>query len=152
LSLVRLSGYGARRPSELSGGEQQRVALARALVTRPTVLLLDEPLSNLDAKLRAELRVQMRGILEAVRATTILVTHDQEEAMSLGKRIIVMNKGSVEQSGTPSEIYDNPRTRFVASFIGHSNWLSGKLVSVEAMPTSAVNQLARFALVDGQTV
>jgi putative spermidine/putrescine transport system ATP-binding protein/putrescine transport system ATP-binding protein len=145
LALVQLSGLEARRPGQLSGGEQQRVALARALATRPTVLLLDEPLSNLDAKLRADVRIQMHAILEQLRTTTIMVTHDQDEAMSLADRIIVMSRGAIEQSGRPAEIYDAPRTRFVAEFIGRSNWLSGEIVS-------CANGLARFELDDGGSV
>jgi putative spermidine/putrescine transport system ATP-binding protein/putrescine transport system ATP-binding protein len=144
LSLVQLPGYDRRKPAQLSGGEQQRVALARALVTRPAVLLLDEPLSNLDAKLRADLRVQIREILSAAQTTTILVTHDQDEAMGLADRIIVMRKGVVEQAGAPVEIYDRPRTRFVAEFIGRSNWLKGEIVA------PAANGLGRFRLDSGE--
>jgi len=127
LALVRLADLGERRPGELSGGQQQRVALARALATNPEVVLLDEPLSALDAKLREELRSELKDILRAVGSTTIFVTHDQEEAMSLAERIVVMQAGAVAQEGSPAEIYGAPRTRFVAEFIGRSNWFSGTL-------------------------
>ena len=146
LELVRLAGYEARRPAQLSGGQQQRVAVARALVTRPTVLLLDEPLSNLDAKLRVELRVQLRAILAEVRTTTIIVTHDQDEAMALADEIIVMNGGAIEQTGSPLEIYDTPRSRFVAEFIGRSNWLTG---TVQA---SCGDGMAHLILASGETI
>ncbi|MGB3386754.1 MAG: ABC transporter ATP-binding protein [Pseudaminobacter sp.] len=127
LELVKLSGLENRRPSQLSGGQQQRVALARALVTKPSIVLLDEPLSALDAKLRQALQVELRSILKRVECSTIIVTHDQEEAMSLSDRLLVMNAGRIEQEGTPAEIYSRPRTRFVADFIGQSNWFSGQL-------------------------
>jgi ABC-type Fe3+/spermidine/putrescine transport system ATPase subunit len=108
LSLVRLEGYGNRRVYELSGGQQQRVALARALVIEPRALFLDEPLSNLDAKLRADMRDEIRRIQKALRITTVYVTHDQEEAMCIADRIVVMNNGDIEQIGTPEEIYEKP--------------------------------------------
>ena len=127
LNLVQLSGFENRRPLQLSGGQQQRVALARALATSPEVVLLDEPLSALDAKLRQELRIELKQILSTVDATTIIVTHDQEEAMSLGDTLVVMSEGRIAQIGAPTEVYRNPRTKFVAEFIGRSNWLSGKL-------------------------
>ena len=127
LDLVKLNGFESRRPGQLSGGQQQRVALARALATNPEVVLLDEPLSALDAKLRQELRIELKQILSAVDATTIIVTHDQEEAMSLGDRLVIMSEGRIVQEGPPTEVYKNPRTKFVAEFIGRSNWLRGKL-------------------------
>ncbi|RWE21544.1 MAG: ABC transporter ATP-binding protein [Mesorhizobium sp.] len=127
LSLVKLKGFDNRRPGQLSGGQQQRVALARALATNPEVVLLDEPLSALDAKLRHELRFELKAILSAVNATTIVVTHDQEEAMSLGDSVVVMSAGKIMQEGAPTEIYADPRTRFVAEFIGRSNWFTGEL-------------------------
>ena len=127
LDLVKLTGLEKRRPAHLSGGQQQRVALARALATQPEVMLLDEPLSALDAKLRQELRVELKEILSAVGSTTIVVTHDQEEAMSLAEHVIVMDRGRIEQQGTPVEIYASPRNRFVAEFIGRSNWFEGRL-------------------------
>ena len=125
LGLTRLAGFEKRRPTELSGGQQQRVALARALATDPQLLLLDEPLSALDAKLRQELQIELKELLVKVGSTTIIVTHDQEEAMALSERVIVMNRGRIEQDGTPSEIYHRPKSRFVAEFIGRSNWFSG---------------------------
>jgi len=127
LRLVQLEGLEARRPGAMSGGQQQRVALARVLATSPKLVLLDEPLSALDAKLREELRLELKQILAAVGSTTIVVTHDQEEAMSLADRIIVMNRGRIEQQGSPDEIYRRPRTPFVAAFIGRSNWFHGRL-------------------------
>jgi ABC-type Fe3+/spermidine/putrescine transport system ATPase subunit len=125
LDLVKLSGLEQRYPSQLSGGQQQRVALARALAPAPEVLLLDEPLSALDAKLRDELRVELKDILASVECTTIVVTHDQEEAMSLGDSIIVLNEGRIAQEGAPAEIYARPANRFVAGFVGRSNWIPG---------------------------
>ncbi|HEX5078388.1 MAG TPA: ABC transporter ATP-binding protein [Geminicoccaceae bacterium] len=124
LRLVKLEGLGARRPSELSGGQQQRVALARALVIEPDFLLLDEPLSNLDAKLRETMRNEIRDIQQRLGITTVLVTHDQSEALSLCDRIAVMREGHIEQIGTPLEIYERPATRFVAGFVGRINELA----------------------------
>lgn len=129
LDLVKLSGFENRRPGQLSGGQQQRVALARALAISPEVVLLDEPLSALDAKLRQELRLELKEILGAVGATTIVVTHDQEEAMSLGDCVIVMNDGRIMQKGAPTEIYAHPKTKFVAEFIGRSNWFGGRFAN-----------------------
>jgi sulfate/thiosulfate transport system ATP-binding protein len=128
LGLIQLSGFAERYPNQLSGGQRQRVALARALATKPKVLLLDEPFGALDAQVREELRTWLRRLHDEVRMTTLLVTHDQEEAMDLADRIVVLNGGAVEQEGTPSEIYDSPRTPFVASFIGSSNRLEGRIV------------------------
>lgn len=130
IGIVRMSGYEQRRPSQLSGGQQQRVALARALVTRPDILLLDEPLSNLDAKLRENLRHEIRQIIDASGVTTIIVTHDQQEALSLADRIVVMDRGSVKQIGTPREIYERPSDRFTADFIGKMNWLESRETNV----------------------
>ncbi|QIB35223.1 ABC transporter ATP-binding protein [Ancylobacter pratisalsi] len=127
LEQVQLPGLGGRRPSALSGGQQQRVALARALVTRPDIMLLDEPLSNLDAKLRLQLRREIRTILATFDCTSIIVTHDQEEAMGLADRIVLMNKGRIEQIDTPHGLYQSPKTLFAADFIGHANWISGTL-------------------------
>ncbi len=123
LNLIHLPNYGDRYPFQLSGGQQQRIALARALAIRPQVLLLDEPLSALDAKIRVELRSEIRRIQQQLAITTIYVTHDQEEALSLSDRIVVMNSGRIEQIGTPFEIYNFPATLFVASFIGQLNIL-----------------------------
>lgn len=131
LELVGLSGLENRYPLQLSGGQQQRVALARALVVEPKVLLLDEPLSNLDAKLRLRMREEIRRLQRKLGITTIYVTHDQEEAMSLSDRIAVMNKGRILQIGAPKEVYSNPRNLFVATFIGRSIILRGKVISVE---------------------
>jgi ABC-type Fe3+/spermidine/putrescine transport system ATPase subunit len=127
LEQVRLVGFERRRPSQLSGGEQQRVALARALATEPDVLLLDEPLSNLDAKLRQELRLELKALLRSVGTTTIVVTHDQEEAITLSEHVIIVNRGRIEQEGPPDEVYGRPRNRFVAEFMGRTNWFSGRL-------------------------
>jgi len=129
LALVRLDPLGRQRPGQLSGGMQQRVALARALVYRPRVLLLDEPLAALDKKLREEMRVELRLIQRSVGITTIFVTHDQTEALSLSDRIAVMSHGRIEQLGSPREIYERPATRFVAEFIGASSVLRGHAVS-----------------------
>lgn len=127
LCLVQLEDFGDRRPRQLSGGQQQRVALARVLATKPKLVLLDEPLSALDAKLREELGAELKRILTDVGSTTIVVTHDQDEAMSLADRIIVMNRGGIDQQGSPSDIYARPATRFVATFIGRSNWIGGTI-------------------------
>ena len=121
LDLVQLGGLAERRPRELSGGQQQRVALARALVIEPSILLLDEPLSNLDAKLREEMRTEIRDIQQRLGITTIFVTHDQEEALALCDRIAVMHKGRIAQLGTPHDIYEHPASAFVADFVGRSN-------------------------------
>lgn len=123
LELVQLSGLGGRYPSQLSGGQRQRVALARALAVQPQVLLLDEPFGALDAKVRKDLRAWLRRLHDEVHVTTVFVTHDQEEAMEVADEIVVMNKGRVEQVGTPAEIYDHPATAFVMSFIGPVNVL-----------------------------
>ena len=128
LSLIQMEGYANRYPYQLSGGQQQRVALARALAIRPQVLLLEEPLSALDAKIRLELRQEIRRIQRRLDITTIYVTHDQEEALSLSDRIVVMSHGVVEQIGTPSEIYNLPATEFVARFVGHINLLPVQVV------------------------
>jgi spermidine/putrescine ABC transporter ATP-binding subunit len=129
LDLVRLRGLERRQPRELSGGQQQRVALARAIVIQPSVLLLDEPLSNLDAKLRQEMRGELRQLQRRLEIATIFVTHDQEEALAMADRIAVMNEGRVEQIGTAEEIYSRPRTPFVANFIGLCNFLPGEVVA-----------------------
>src|SRR5437016_11530971 len=125
LELVQLGELGARGASKLSGGQQQRVALARAFVFSPSVLLFDEPLSNLDAKLRAEMRVELRELQQRLGVTSLYVTHDQEEALAISDRVIVMNVGGIEQIGTPEDIYNRPRTRFVADFVGSANLIDG---------------------------
>ena len=126
LQAVRLESLGGRYPAELSGGQQQRVALARAIVVEPAVLLLDEPLSNLDANLREEMRVEIRRLHDKFKMTTILVTHDQAEAMATSDRIAIMNKGKLEQLDTPLALYAWPKTRFVANFIGRTNFLEAR--------------------------
>jgi len=126
LELVELTGFGERSPDQLSGGQQQRVALARALITEPKVLLFDEPLSNLDAKLRAEMREEIRAIQRRLGITSIYVTHDQAEAMALSDRVVVMRGGRIEQIGTPAEVYARPTTRFVADFLGRVNFLEAE--------------------------
>ena len=130
VSLVGLKGLEDRYPAQLSGGQQQRVALARALVSNPKVLLLDEPLSNLDAKLREELRFEIKSLVRRMGITAVYVTHDQAEAMVISDRIAVMNSGNIVQIGTPQEIYKNPVNKFVADFIGTMNFISGKVVEV----------------------
>ncbi len=125
LALVQLPGYGERYPRELSGGEQQRVALARALITRPTVLLLDEPLGALDKKLRDHMKIELKRLQREVGITTIYVTHDQEEALTMSDRIAVMDRGRVQQVATPRGLYETPETAFVAGFIGNINLLAG---------------------------
>jgi len=129
--LVHLDGYGNRKITELSGGQQQRVALARALVIEPDILLLDEPLSNLDAKLREETRVEIKRLQVELGITTIYVTHDQHEAMAMSDRIMVMNQGQIQQIGTPQEIYNRPVNHFVASFIGESNIIDASIKAIE---------------------
>ncbi len=129
LDLVNLHGLGQRKISELSGGQQQRVALARAMAIEPRVLLFDEPLSNLDAKLRVSLRSEIRRIQQALGTTSVYVTHDQSEAMALSDVVVVMNAGRIEQAGPPDAIYRRPNTRFVADFIGRANFLSGEVLA-----------------------
>jgi iron(III) transport system ATP-binding protein len=131
LDLMSLTGLASRRPNELSGGQQQRVALARSLVVEPRVLLFDEPLSNLDAKLRVQMRGEIRSLQRRLNITSVYVTHDQVEAMSLSDRIVVMNQGRIEQLGAPEEIYRYPRSRFVADFIGHANFAETQVEAVQ---------------------
>jgi sulfate transport system ATP-binding protein len=131
LELVQLQGFGHRFPSQLSGGQRQRVALARALAVQPRVLLLDEPFSALDAKVRKELRAWLRNLHDEMHVTTVIVTHDQEEAMEVADRIVVMNEGHIEQIGTPAEIYDHPASPFVMSFVGSVNVLPGGTLPVQ---------------------
>jgi putative spermidine/putrescine transport system ATP-binding protein len=127
LAMVRLEGFAARYPHQLSGGQQQRVALARALVIEPAVLLLDEPFGALDKKLRENMQIEMRQLQQRLGITTLMVTHDQDEALTLSDRIAVMRTGVIEQFGTPTQIYERPVSRFVASFIGTSNFFSGRV-------------------------
>ena len=131
LALVGLKGYGGRMPSELSGGQQQRVAVARALVLEPEVLLFDEPLSNLDAKLRRRVREEIRDIQTSLGLTVVYVTHDQEEALAVSDRIVVMNNAVIAQTGTPRELYEAPETAFVADFIGEANIIPCEIEKVE---------------------
>ena len=131
LELVRLTGYERRLPRQLSGGEQQRVALARALVFQPRVLLMDEPLGALDKKLRAHMQLELKHIQQHLHVTVLYVTHDQEEALTMSDRVAVMQGGRIEQVGSPAELYDTPASRFVADFIGESNFLDGAAVSSE---------------------
>jgi putative spermidine/putrescine transport system ATP-binding protein len=142
LALIHLEAQRARYPFQLSGGQQQRVALARALAFHPQVLLLDEPLSALDAKIRVELRMEIRRIQRQLGITTIYVTHDQEEALSLSDRVVVMSQGRIEQVGTPNEIYNFPATEFVASFVGQLN----------LMPVHLLNATEKLVSFNGQTV
>ena len=142
LAIIKLPQLGDRYPYQLSGGQQQRVALARALAVSPSVLLLDEPLSALDAKIRVSLRDEIRALQRALGITTVYVTHDQEEALSMSDRIVVMSEGRIEQVGQPFEIYNYPRTRFVASFVGTLNFMEGRIVD------AAAGRLA----IDGQEV
>jgi iron(III) transport system ATP-binding protein len=128
LELVDLSAYADRRPAQLSGGQQQRVALARTIVIEPEVLLLDEPLSNLDAKLRVEMRAELRSLQRKLGLTAIYVTHDQEEANAIADRIAVLDQGRIQQIGTPTELYDRPANRFVATFLGTANLIEGQVV------------------------
>ncbi len=123
IAMVRLEGRENAKPAQLSGGQQQRVALARALVIRPSILLLDEPLSNLDAKLRDDMRNEIRDIQKRLGITTVFVTHDQDEALTMSDRIVVMNQGRIEQVGSPQDLYERPATPFVANFVGRSNRL-----------------------------
>jgi ABC-type Fe3+/spermidine/putrescine transport system ATPase subunit len=127
MSMVQLSGLEARRPGQLSGGQQQRVALARALVLEPPVLLLDEPLGALDARLRVDLQVELKRIQETLGITFIYVTHDQDEALTMSDRVAVMRGGRIEQCGTPRELYEEPETAFVANFLGASNLIPGRV-------------------------
>jgi len=141
LKLIGLPGFEKRYPYEMSGGQQQRVALARAIAPRPRLLLLDEPLSALDAKIRVSLREQIRDIQLDLGITTVFVTHDQEEALSISDRIVVMNAGHIEQLGAPHEIYNKPATRFVATFVGQLNTITAKVA----------DPAARTVTIDGQT-
>jgi iron(III) transport system ATP-binding protein len=130
MRLVGLEGMGHRSPAQLSGGQQQRVSLARSLIMEPKVLLLDEPLSNLDAKLRVSTRIEIRKLQQRVGITSVYVTHDQEEAMTLSDRVVIMHQGKIQQIGTPKEIYAHPVNRFVAGFIGKANFLESRVVSI----------------------
>ncbi len=145
LDMVRLPGVEKKLPSQLSGGQQQRIALARAIVIEPDVLLLDEPLSALDAHLREEMRTELKIIQREVGITTIFVTHDQEEALAMSDRIVVMNHGLIEQNGTPEDVYRMPATKFVASFLGQSNLMAGTIAQTG-------NGSARITLDNGASI
>lgn len=145
LKLVEMEGMESRMTNQLSGGQQQRVALARALVIEPGVLLFDEPLSNLDAKLRVTMRTEIRKIQQKVGITAIYVTHDQSEAMSISDKIIIMSNGKIEQIGTPREIYYHPASKFVADFIGEANFLNAKVISVR-------EDKAQITVAGGETI
>jgi spermidine/putrescine ABC transporter ATP-binding subunit len=146
LAMVRLEGFEERLPRQLSGGQQQRVALARALVYEPRVLLLDEPLSNLDAKLRIEMRSEIRSLQRELGVTAVYVTHDQEEALSISDAIMVMNKGRVEQLSSPWDIYNRPQTPFVASFVGTSNLLPAEKTGETSDGTTCIRVADSFEL------
>jgi len=158
LDLVRLGGLESRTPFQLSGGQQQRVALARALVIRPKVLLLDEPLSNLDAKLRLEMRQEITRIQKKLNITAVYVTHDQEEALSISDRIAIMNNGAIQQVGSPKQIYTNPQNAFVADFIGQCSFIDGtvrevdRYVDVEADVGVRLRALKSFDVEVGERV
>jgi iron(III) transport system ATP-binding protein len=135
LAMVQMTNRAEYKPNQLSGGQQQRVALARALVVKPSCLLLDEPLSNLDTKLRLEMRSEIRRICKTSGLTAVYVTHDQNEALSIADRMVVLNNGHIQQLGTPQEIYRQPRNRFVAEFIGESNFIDGEITEIDAHRT-----------------
>jgi iron(III) transport system ATP-binding protein len=143
LEMVRMSGYETRPATQLSGGQQQRLAFARGLVREPKILLLDEPLSNLDAKLREQMRVELKLLQKRLGITTVYVTHDQSEALALSDEIVVFNFGKIIQRGTPQEIYRQPKSQFVADFIGSANFLKGKVQDVRRPSTSPWSRPAR---------
>lgn len=145
LKIVQMEGYENRMPDQLSGGQKQRVAIARAIINNPKVLLLDEPLGALDLKLRKQMQIELKHLQQSLGITFVYVTHDQEEALTMSDRICVMNKGQIEQLGTPNEIYERPSTKFVADFIGETNIFEGKVVSIE-------NDQAIIKLSDNQQV
>lgn len=148
LELVGLGGLGRRMATQLSGGQQQRLSLARALVSEPKVLLLDEPLSNLDAKLRDRMRAELRSIQQEIGITTVFVTHDQVEALSMSDRVAVMSNGRIEQMGTPKEIYHEPRTAFVAAFIGGANLIRGTVTASDGSVTTASTDVGDIRGID----
>src|SRR5262245_8274322 len=154
LEMVRMSGYENRPATQLSGGQQQRLAFARGLVREPKILLLDEPLSNLDAKLREQMRVELKLLQKRLGITTVYVTHDQSEALALSDEIVVFNFGEIIQRGTPQEIYRQPKSQFVADFIGSANFLAGKVTEVRAAEHMAVVETAHgpFRCIFGQAV
>lgn len=143
LELVQMSGYGQRRTWELSGGQQQRVALARALINRPTVLLLDEPLAALDRKLRRDMQIELQTLQRDVGITFILVTHDQEEALSMSDKICIMRDGRIAQSGSPRDLYDHPVNKYVADFVGKTNFIPGKISAIDGQKISILSENGR---------
>ena len=152
LDMLSLAGMGKRKPGQLSGGQQQRVALARAIVTQPDILLFDEPLSNLDAKLRVQVRVEIKEMQKRLGITSIYVTHDQDEALAISDRIVVMNQGEIEQVGDPQTIYLHPKTSFVAGFIGLANILQGTIASRDGEMVELETSFGRLrALAGGST-
>jgi iron(III) transport system ATP-binding protein len=144
LESVRMEQYAERRPNQLSGGQQQRVALARALVIRPRCLLLDEPLSNLDAKLRLEMRTEIRRVCKEFKLTTVYVTHDQKEALSVSDRMAILDRGRILQVGSPQEVYRRPGTKLVADFIGETDFIPGTLVGQEGSRVFVDTEVGRF--------
>src|SRR5215207_9380406 len=144
LESVRMGTYAERRPNQLSGGQQQRVALARALVIRPRCLLLDEPLSNLDAKLRLEMRLEIRRVCKEFKLTTVYVTHDQKEALSVSDRMAILDRGRIVQVGSPRDVYRRPTCKLVADFIGETDFIPGKLVTVEGGRAIVETAIGRF--------
>jgi len=156
LAMVHLEEQGDKLPGQLSGGQQQRVAIARAIVIRPPLVLMDEPLSNLDAKLRLEMRAEIRSIHDAIGSTTIYVTHDQDEALSLADRVVVMNTGHISQAGTPEELYERPANSAVAEFMGFRNRMAGRVLSADAQRAvveacgARLEGIARQPLVAGE--
>ena len=143
MRLVGLEGMGERSPAQLSGGQQQRVSLARSLIMEPKVLLLDEPLSNLDAKLRVSTRIEIRKLQQRVGITSVYVTNDQEEAMTLSDRVVIMHQGRIQQIGTPKEIYAHPVNRFVAGFIGQANFLESRIIDVSSEGMATLDIMGR---------
>ena len=152
LELVGLTQYGRQQPHQLSGGEQQRVALARAVVFQPEVLLFDEPLSNLDAKLRVEMREQIRALQKRIGITTVYVTHDQEEAMAISDRIAVMDRGEIVQEGSAHQLYYRPASEFVARFIGRTNILTGRVMSAAEVEVEGLRIALATGRATGETV
>jgi iron(III) transport system ATP-binding protein len=151
MRLVGLKGMGNRSPAQLSGGQQQRVSLARSLIMEPKILLLDEPLSNLDAKLRESTRIEIRKLQRRVGITSVYVTHDQEEAMTLSDRVVIMHEGRIQQIGTPSEIYAHPANRFVADFIGKANFLEATIASIDSPASATVDMHGTKLKVSAET-
>ena len=151
LELVQLAGFEQRKPAQLSGGQQQRVALARALVLTPRVLLLDEPLGALDARLRKDLQVELKALQAELGITFVFVTHDQEEALTMSDRLAVMNGGRVEQAGTPQEVYEEPATLFVADFLGVSNLITAEATARRRRLHARASASGRCAPTQGAT-